>query len=213
MEQGITDGKEGRKKEKKEKLAPFTCYIHPQPSFSPFPPFPFPPLFFHLSVRPQNKTSKEMLARTLAPFLGRNARAPALVSLLSSVSLGARPSSGLSGHASPSFAAGMSSTSSSTVKRFFSAKTPSDPKKDEFTLLAVSPIDGRYHNSGAPLSPIFSEFGLIKRRVVVEVRWLQCMAQQKALGEISGLSTDASARLDDIVNNFSVADALRVKVG
>lgn len=78
-------------------------------------------------------------------------------------------------------------------------------------LSAISPVDGRYGNKVDALRPIFSEYGLIKFRVTVEVRWLQKLASMQAIAEVPALSADASARLDEIVANFSEADAQRVK--
>jgi len=79
------------------------------------------------------------------------------------------------------------------------------------TLTALSPLDGRYANKVGELRPIFSEFGLIKARVLVEVRWLQMLAAHKDINEVANLSAEASAFLDDIATNFSIADAERVK--
>jgi len=80
-----------------------------------------------------------------------------------------------------------------------------------FSLTAISPIDGRYASKVEALRPIFSEYGLIRFRVQVEVRWLQALAQQKQITEVPAFSTDANQVLDAIVSNFSEADAQRVK--
>jgi len=79
------------------------------------------------------------------------------------------------------------------------------------TLTALSPLDGRYASKVGELRPIFSEFGLIKARVLVEVRWLQMLAAHQDIAEVSSLSGEANAFLDAIVDNFSEDDALRVK--
>jgi len=79
------------------------------------------------------------------------------------------------------------------------------------TLTAVSPVDGRYGGKTADLRPIFSEFGLIKHRVVVEVRWLQALARHEAISEVPALSEHANQILEGIVENFSESDAQRVK--
>ena len=79
------------------------------------------------------------------------------------------------------------------------------------TLTALSPVDGRYANKVEALRPIFSEYGLIKFRVTVEVRWLQQLAEVNGIDEVPALSDEAMQVLDDIVNNFSVEDAERVK--
>jgi len=78
-------------------------------------------------------------------------------------------------------------------------------------LTAVSPVDGRYGSKTAGLRAIFSEFGLIKSRVVVEVRWLQQLAAHPGIVELKPFSAQANALLDDIVANFSEADAARIK--
>jgi len=78
-------------------------------------------------------------------------------------------------------------------------------------LTALSPLDGRYAGKVADLRPIFSEYGLIKARVTVEVRWLQMLAANSDIIEVPAFSADASAFLDHIVANFSEADAQRVK--
>jgi adenylosuccinate lyase len=78
-------------------------------------------------------------------------------------------------------------------------------------LTAISPVDGRYGSKTAELRPLFSEFGLILQRVVVEVRWLQTMALHDEIQEVPPLSKKATKILDDIVSNFNLEDAHRVK--
>ncbi|GLX86394.1 adenylosuccinate lyase [Thalassotalea loyana] len=78
-------------------------------------------------------------------------------------------------------------------------------------LSAISPVDGRYGSKTKALRPIFSEFGLIKYRVTVEVRWLQKLATQADIAEVPAFSDQANAVLDAIVANFSEEDAMRVK--
>lgn len=82
---------------------------------------------------------------------------------------------------------------------------------DLSALSAVSPIDGRYGSKTASLRDIFSEYGLIKRRVLVEVRWLQCLAQHPQITEVPALSAEANAALEDILKTFGEADAQRIK--
>ena len=79
------------------------------------------------------------------------------------------------------------------------------------TLSAVSPLDGRYADKITPLREIFSEYGLIAKRVTVEVRWFQSLAAHKGIPEVPTLSSAASDYLDGIVNNFSENDARRIK--
>ena len=79
------------------------------------------------------------------------------------------------------------------------------------TLSAISPIDGRYGSKTIPLREIFSEYGLIRARVLVEIRWLQQLAAHPGIAEVPALSAGASALLDAIVDDFSEADAELVK--
>lgn len=79
------------------------------------------------------------------------------------------------------------------------------------TLTAISPIDGRYQDKTEALRSIFSEFGLLKFRVTVEVRWLQKLAATTQIKEVPVLSQKANDYLDDIVKNFCLADAQRIK--
>ncbi|WP_263079141.1 adenylosuccinate lyase [Endozoicomonas sp. Mp262] len=78
-------------------------------------------------------------------------------------------------------------------------------------LTAVSPIDGRYGDKTRNLRTIFSEYGLIRFRVTVEVKWLQALANHPEIKEIPAFSKEASELLDGIVSHFSLADAERVK--
>ena len=78
-------------------------------------------------------------------------------------------------------------------------------------LTAISPVDGRYGSRTVELRDIFSEFGLVKYRVTVEVRWLQQMAGIAGIAEVPALSAEANNLLNAIVDNFSLADAQRVK--
>lgn len=78
-------------------------------------------------------------------------------------------------------------------------------------LSAISPVDGRYGSKTAALRPIFSEFGLIKYRVTVEVRWLQKLAITAGITEVPEFSEQANSLLDSIVANFSEEDAMRIK--
>ena len=82
---------------------------------------------------------------------------------------------------------------------------------DLSNLTAVSPLDGRYGDKTADLRPIFSEYGLNRHRVHVEVRWLQMLADHAQITEVPPLSAHARTALDEIVGNFGVADAQRVK--
>ncbi len=79
------------------------------------------------------------------------------------------------------------------------------------SLTAVSPIDGRYADKTTDLRPIFSEYGLIRHRVIVEVRWLQTLCAHPGISEAPKLSEHASNMLDSIIEQFSIDDAHRVK--
>ncbi len=79
------------------------------------------------------------------------------------------------------------------------------------TLTAISPVDGRYGGKTAPLRSIFSEYGLIRYRVLVEVRWLQALAADQEIAEVPPLSEEAQQILNNIADNLSEADARRVK--
>ncbi len=82
---------------------------------------------------------------------------------------------------------------------------------DLSALSAVSPIDGRYGGKTAGLRSVFSEFGLIKRRVLVEVRWLQSLAAHEGIPEVPGLSDNANQVLESILDNFDESGAQRIK--
>jgi len=78
-------------------------------------------------------------------------------------------------------------------------------------LTAISPIDGRYQRKTAVLGNIFSEFGLIKYRVLVEIQWLKLLASTGAIAEITAFSPTAEGALDDLMTHFSEVDAVRIK--
>ncbi|MEG4314797.1 adenylosuccinate lyase [Pseudomonas sp. FIP_A4] len=79
------------------------------------------------------------------------------------------------------------------------------------SLTAVSPVDGRYAGKTSALRPIFSEFGLIRCRVQVEVRWLQRLAAHPGIPEVAPFSAEANALLDKLAENFQLEHAERVK--
>lgn len=78
-------------------------------------------------------------------------------------------------------------------------------------LTDLSPVDGRYANKVSPLRAILSEYGLIRFRVEVEVRWLEALALEPLILEVPALSQEASHILNLLVSEFSVEDAERVK--
>ncbi|MBM7422652.1 adenylosuccinate lyase [Spongiibacter marinus] len=78
-------------------------------------------------------------------------------------------------------------------------------------LSAISPVDGRYGSKTASLRPVFSEFGLIKSRLIVELRWLAQLAANPGIEEVPALSEDAAARLEAMIAEFGETQAARVK--
>jgi len=79
------------------------------------------------------------------------------------------------------------------------------------SLTAVSPIDGRYSGKTESLRNVFSEYGLIRYRVIVEVRWLQHLSQHPAIPEVARFSAAANSLLEQLVNDFTLEQALRIK--
>jgi adenylosuccinate lyase len=79
------------------------------------------------------------------------------------------------------------------------------------TLKALSPADGRYAEKVNDLRNIFSEYGLIRFRVLVEIRWLQCLADEPGIAELAPLTSIMKDLLNHIVDDFSIDDAERVK--
>ncbi|MCL1045206.1 adenylosuccinate lyase [Shewanella sp. 1_MG-2023] len=82
---------------------------------------------------------------------------------------------------------------------------------DLSALTAISPIDGRYGSKTTSLRGIFSEFGLTKYRVQVEINWLKLLSSCPEIEEVPPFSEEALILLDSIKDNFSEEDALRVK--
>jgi adenylosuccinate lyase len=78
-------------------------------------------------------------------------------------------------------------------------------------LTALSPLDGRYHGKVAPLRELFSEYALIRFRVLVEVEWLKALAAEKAISEVSAFSGATLKELDSLASRFSHADGAAVK--
>jgi adenylosuccinate lyase len=79
------------------------------------------------------------------------------------------------------------------------------------TLTALSPLDGRYAGKVEALRPIFSEFGLMHRRVHVEIEWLLALAAEPKIAELPQFDAAQVATLKAIADNFSVADGERIK--
>lgn len=78
-------------------------------------------------------------------------------------------------------------------------------------LTAISPVDGRYGARLGDLKAIFSEFGLIKNRVKVEVFWLKMLANHPGISEVPAISSEADQTLMQLVDNFTLEMAQRVK--
>ncbi|MBT4832312.1 MAG: adenylosuccinate lyase [Porticoccaceae bacterium] len=78
-------------------------------------------------------------------------------------------------------------------------------------LTAISPIDGRYGAKTERLRTVFSEYGLIRYRVMVEVRWLQHLAANSQIAEVAAFSPEANAALNNLVDKFTIEQALRIK--
>ena len=78
-------------------------------------------------------------------------------------------------------------------------------------LSAISPIDGRYRSKTSQLDTIFSEFGLIKYRTIIEVEWLKAMSQNSDIIEVPKFSESAVSHLNNLIKDFSVENAQRVK--
>ncbi len=93
----------------------------------------------------------------------------------------------------------------------FSDSDPEGIIMELSALTAICPADGRYAGKTSELRPIFSEYGLIRYRVTVEIRWLQQLARQAEIKEVPEFSETANQILNDIVDNFSEEDAGRVK--
>jgi len=78
-------------------------------------------------------------------------------------------------------------------------------------LTAISPVDGRYGSKVSVFRDIFSEYGLIRNRVTVELRWLQKLAAHPGITEVPAFSAEANQLLDRMISEFNLADAERIK--
>ena len=79
------------------------------------------------------------------------------------------------------------------------------------SLTALSPVDGRYAAKVDALRPIFSEYGLIRARVRVEMEWLLALAGEPGIGELAPFPDDAVRRLRALADGLTPEDAARVK--
>ncbi|EES11162.1 uncharacterized protein LOC8082874 [Sorghum bicolor] len=85
------------------------------------------------------------------------------------------------------------------------------PDHDTFCLMALSPLDGRYDRFVKELMPFFSEFGLIRYRVLIEIKWLLKLSQIPEITEVPQFSKEAQAFLNAIIEDFCIDDAKEVK--
>ncbi|AQL07101.1 L-Aspartase-like family protein [Zea mays] len=85
------------------------------------------------------------------------------------------------------------------------------PDHDTFCLMALSPLDGRYDRFVKELMPFFSEFGLIRYRVLIEIKWLLKLSQIPEITEVPQFSKEAQSLLNAIIENFCIDDAKEVK--
>jgi adenylosuccinate lyase len=79
-------------------------------------------------------------------------------------------------------------------------------------LTALSPLDGRYQGKVAALRSYFSEFGLIRYRVQLEITWLKALSHASEIGEVPPFSPATVSQLDDVAANFSETDAEAIKL-
>jgi adenylosuccinate lyase len=79
------------------------------------------------------------------------------------------------------------------------------------TLTALSPLDGRYHGKVEALRNHFSEFGLIRYRVLIEIEWLKALSQESGIKELPPFSAATVAKLDQLAAQFSETDAEQIK--
>jgi len=81
----------------------------------------------------------------------------------------------------------------------------------ENNLKAISPLDGRYYDKTSELTGIFSEFGLIKYRVLIEIKWIQHLSMVDDIKELPPLDKSINDKLNNIIENFDITDALKIK--
>ena len=88
---------------------------------------------------------------------------------------------------------------------------PKDTALELSSLTAVSPIDGRYARATTALRPLFSEYGLIRYRVIVELRWLLQLSRTAQITEVPGFSANTEAQIEALLRDFGESQAQRVK--
>ncbi|CAM8878867.1 unnamed protein product [Rhodiola kirilowii] len=148
--------------------------------------------------------------------VGQSAKLPALRDLHS-----VRASSNASLHLSV-FSARTSSYVCKAAVKVSSSSAPSDQviknmyeeasqESEIFSLSALSPLDGRYRKKVKELAPYMSEYGLIYFRIIVEIKWLLKLSEIPEIVEVPSFSSDARSYLEELIERFSVNDALEVK--
>ena len=78
-------------------------------------------------------------------------------------------------------------------------------------LTALSPLDGRYHGKVDALREHFSEFGLMRYRVLIEIEWLKALSQEAGIAEITPFTPETCAHLDQLARQFNISDAEQIK--
>ncbi|MHB8346799.1 MAG: adenylosuccinate lyase [Acidiferrobacterales bacterium] len=91
------------------------------------------------------------------------------------------------------------------------APRPTGQSETTASLMALSPLDGRYASKVASLRPLFSEYGLIRHRILIEIRWLLTLSELPQIAEVPAFSDASRAQLERLVAGFSETDAQRVK--
>ena len=79
------------------------------------------------------------------------------------------------------------------------------------TICALSPLDGPYNAKTSSLRPYFSEFALIRYRVIIEIEWLKALGNESLISEVTPFSASTIDELENLVKNFSIADAEAIK--
>jgi adenylosuccinate lyase len=98
-----------------------------------------------------------------------------------------------------------------TIKQSHTFKNHGERNMKFSELTAISPIDGRYQEKVTQLQPIFSEFGLMRFRIIVEIRWLQALVAEAKIEELKPFTKAATQILESIIVNFDEKDAKRIK--
>jgi adenylosuccinate lyase len=97
------------------------------------------------------------------------------------------------------------------LRAYMHEHTSSGSESQRASLTALSPLDGRYQAKVQGLRSLFSEFGLVRHRVLVELAWLRWLSQHPGIHEVPPFSAAALARLQRIGDDFSQEDAWRIK--